>query len=291
LTKWFIAIYFFTTNKRGISSVQLSKWIGVTQRTAWFMLHRLREALKEENNIILSGIVEVDETFIGPDIRRDTRLQKLRRLHNEEQDRIHGYGVKKRRTIEGYRVRGRKKGDTPEMLEQRKKEKEEHLKKYGKRKQFERVTVVLGMLERGGRLVMKRLGHSSNTVNREAIFPHLKRHIHRDSTLFTDQHIVYIEAKDMFKWHYSVNHEVGYVVDGIHTNGIENAWKHLKKLLDATYFHVSNRHFDRYLDEYTYRWNKQNESDKVLFESFIPFVINKRLSFNGLKQEEIRLAA
>ncbi len=42
LQKWFMAIYFITSHKKGISSLQLSKDIGVTQKTAWFMLHRLR---------------------------------------------------------------------------------------------------------------------------------------------------------------------------------------------------------------------------------------------------------
>lgn len=240
------------------------------------MLHRLREALKEENNRVLSGIIEVDETFIGPDIKRDTRLQKLRRLHNEEQERIHGYGVKKRRTLEGYLKRGRRKGETKEMAEQRKKEKEEHFKKYGKRKQFERVTVVLGMLERGGRIVMKKLGHSSNSINKANLYFHLNKHVDKESILVTDQLNHYKDVKQIFKEHQSVNHEVGYVIDGIHTNGIENVWKHLKKLIDSTYFHISNRHFDRYLDEYTYRWNRRKKAEKELFEEFVPLIAKER---------------
>lgn len=45
LFKWFIAIYLFTSLKKGISSIQLSKYINVTQKTAWFMLHRIREVM------------------------------------------------------------------------------------------------------------------------------------------------------------------------------------------------------------------------------------------------------
>ena len=48
LFKWFIAIYLFTSLKKGISSIQLSKYINVTQKTAWFMLHRIREVM--DNN-------------------------------------------------------------------------------------------------------------------------------------------------------------------------------------------------------------------------------------------------
>jgi transposase-like protein len=48
LQKWFMAIYLITTHKKGISSVQLGKYIGVTQKTAWFMKHRLKEATKTQ---------------------------------------------------------------------------------------------------------------------------------------------------------------------------------------------------------------------------------------------------
>lgn len=66
LEKWFYVLYNFVNHKEGISSHQLARDIGVNQRSAWFMLHRLR--LGFESPIfkeILKGIVEIDETFIG----------------------------------------------------------------------------------------------------------------------------------------------------------------------------------------------------------------------------------
>lgn len=63
--KWFIAIWLVTSHKKGISSMQLGKDIGVTQKTAWFMLQRIRACFGIENNNELEGIVECDETFIG----------------------------------------------------------------------------------------------------------------------------------------------------------------------------------------------------------------------------------
>ncbi len=65
LRKWFLAIYLLTSRKKGISSVQLSKDIGVTQKTAWFMLHRIRYAVRTRTFEKLSGTVEIDETWIG----------------------------------------------------------------------------------------------------------------------------------------------------------------------------------------------------------------------------------
>ena len=64
LRKWFIAIYLLTTCRKGISSVQLAKQVGVTQKTAWFMDHRIRKAMKQGRGQLF-GIVEADETYVG----------------------------------------------------------------------------------------------------------------------------------------------------------------------------------------------------------------------------------
>ena len=64
LHKWLYAIYLLLTARKGISSIQLSKQLSITQKSAWFLLHRIREACGNDP-IALSGIVEVDETFIG----------------------------------------------------------------------------------------------------------------------------------------------------------------------------------------------------------------------------------
>jgi len=67
LNLWFAAIYLATAHKKGISSLQLHRDLGVTQKTAWFMLHRIREMLREKQSPMLSGTVEADETYIGGD--------------------------------------------------------------------------------------------------------------------------------------------------------------------------------------------------------------------------------
>ncbi len=64
LDKWLYAMYLVVTDRKGISSLELSKVIGITQKSAWFLLQRLHEACKGENTI-LSGIIEADETYIG----------------------------------------------------------------------------------------------------------------------------------------------------------------------------------------------------------------------------------
>lgn len=75
LQKWMLAIYLVTTTKKGVSSVQLSKDIGVTQKTAWFMLQRIREVLRDHTDDKLEGIVEVDGTLIGGQFKWKTKKQ------------------------------------------------------------------------------------------------------------------------------------------------------------------------------------------------------------------------
>jgi hypothetical protein len=65
---WFAAIFLCTSSKKGISSVQLATQLGITQKTAWFVLHRVREMLKGQAPEMLGGndtMVEADETYIG----------------------------------------------------------------------------------------------------------------------------------------------------------------------------------------------------------------------------------
>ena len=66
LQKWFLALYVFSSHKKGISSHQLAKDISVTQKSAWFLLHRLRYAFDHPNfQNTLGNIVEIDESFLG----------------------------------------------------------------------------------------------------------------------------------------------------------------------------------------------------------------------------------
>jgi transposase-like protein len=64
LHKWLYAMYLLVTSRKGVSSMQLSKEIGITQKSAWFVLGRLREACGSDL-ALLSGIVEIDETYVG----------------------------------------------------------------------------------------------------------------------------------------------------------------------------------------------------------------------------------
>jgi transposase-like protein len=65
LDKWFVAVWAIANCRNGISSHELGRAIGVTQKTAWFMLHRIRLAMESDNFMKLNGEVESDETYVG----------------------------------------------------------------------------------------------------------------------------------------------------------------------------------------------------------------------------------
>ena len=79
LRYWFAALYLLSAHRKGISSHQLARDLGLTQKTAWFILHRLREMLKVENPALLDGVVEVDCTFYGGD-RKNKHAKKRKEL-------------------------------------------------------------------------------------------------------------------------------------------------------------------------------------------------------------------
>jgi transposase-like protein len=276
LTKWFIAIYYFTTAKRGISSVQLQKWLGVTQKTAWIMLQKLRLALEHAERTILNGVVECDEMYYVANPHKDMRLSHTKKWYDKKvkwrKEKYYKYEVK-----EGEKVkRGRKKNNTNKVLKNRKKLQDLHpVDAFGNER------IIFGMTERGGDLVLKYISAANGTeVNSKMLW-----HINEEATIMTDESKIYSKTWTYFNQHMKINHSKRKFRNGeITTNSIENAFKHLRSTLRGTYCNrISDKHLQLYLEECSYRWNLRNSSEKQAFDSFFNKVPYAKTRYKDIK--------
>jgi transposase-like protein len=84
LDKWMVAMWLLASAKNGISSYELGRAIGITQKSAWFLLHRIRLAMQAKDGGKLDGGVEIDETFIGAKARNMHKGKKARVLEGRK---------------------------------------------------------------------------------------------------------------------------------------------------------------------------------------------------------------
>jgi transposase-like protein len=122
--------------------------------------------------------------------------------------------------------------------------------------------VVLGMIERGGRLRLIPIPDAK----REIIEPVLEAHIAPDATLQTDGHPTYgiISERKWVGKHRVIDHNSSYAWGDVHTNTIENAFSLLKRGIYGTFHKVSIKHLGRYCNEFSYRFNRR-ESQLEMF--------------------------
>jgi len=230
LHKWIYAMYLLVTARKGISSLQLSKEIGITQKSAWFMLHRLREACGGKDLKKLRGIIEVDETYVGG---KEGNKHEHKKLHM-------GRGA------------------------------------VGK-------AIVVGLRERGGRVIAKHVPEANAENLHAAIF----KNVEYGSTVHTDEAAAYADLGTLFFKHDSVNHSVGeFVRDKVTVNGIESVWAVLKRGIHGVYHQVSPKHLDRYVKEFTFRLNEGDVKQQTLnrVDAMIRAATGKRLTYERLTQ-------
>lgn len=109
LPKWFLAVLLMCEAKKGISANQMKRTLGVAHKTAWYLCHRIREAMRDVNAEELSGTIEVDETYIGGRARgvgkgnwRRNKKMVLAALQRDGQIRIDSGKTNDRKTLHGF---------------------------------------------------------------------------------------------------------------------------------------------------------------------------------------------
>lgn len=95
LKTWLLAIHLIHTSRKGISAMQLHKTLGVTYKTAWFLGHRIREAMQADRSLFRGGVVEVDETYVGG---------KWNRMHAHKRKQL-GHPMANKMTVMGFKDR------------------------------------------------------------------------------------------------------------------------------------------------------------------------------------------
>ena len=124
-------------------------------------------------------------------------------------------------------------------------------------------TPVIGLVERGGKLIAKMVNSVTADRVKEFIFLNVST---RQSTLMTDENLVYHFVDDFMK-HKTVNHNVQYVDGIVHTNTLEGFWSLLKRAWYGTHHHYSKRFMSLYVAEACYKYNHRDTEN--VFDVFI----------------------
>lgn len=226
--KWLLAIHLMSASKKGMSSKQLQRMLGISYKSAWFLSMRIREAMspapvKDVGPIGGAGkTVEADETFVGG---------KAKNAHNGK--------------------------PTP--------------KKHA----------VVALVERGGKARAKHVADVTAKTVRKVLVTQASR----KSTLNTDDAMIYYWLGKEFTKHASVNHSADEYVskDGkTHTQTVESFFAILKRGIMGSFHSVSEQHLQRYVDEFTFRWNHREALEVDDFEraaAILKAIEGKRLTY------------
>lgn len=233
LKLWFKVGYLMLTAKKGLSSLQVRRVIfgensGTDWRTCWYMCHRWRAAMQGDITQ-LSGIVEVDETYVGG---------KDKNRHKNKKSRVLREAAATDPNRKPYRRRGDAIG-------------------------FNKVGVI-GAIERKGNVICRVIGSQDARTLASFVDQTVSENV---ELVATDENHEYKYVRQGMP-HESVNHSQDEYVRGIvHTGTIDGFWSLLKRGIVGQYHHVSKQYLPLYLNEFSFRYN--NRKNPEMFADLI----------------------
>ncbi len=234
LHKWVLASHLMAASKKGMSSKQIQRMLGISYKSAWFMSMRLREAMDAKDYGPIGGderIVEADEAFIGG---------RAKNVHK-------GKPVPKKKPV-------------------------------------------VALVERGGEVRAKHVPDVTGKNVRQVWVTQADRR----SMLMTDDSVYAANYASEFYAHASVTHSRGEYTDEAgfaHTNTIESFFSILKRGITGSFHAVSEKHLQRYVDEFAFRWNTRSARGIEDFERadrIIKGAAGKRLTYRRTDEAKER---
>lgn len=248
LRKWLFVVYEMCANKNGVAAREIQRKYDLTSKSAWFMLHRIREAMKQEPLAgLLSGTVVADETYIGGKFKN--RTQAKRAAENAPQSV----------------VPGQSRGSWPSQ---------------GK-------TTVLSLIStETGEVRSRVVPEVTGATLRKAIAEQVdlpSTVLHTDS--WKGYRVVAKDAAD-HKVVNHADDEYARYEDGvmITTNHAEGYFSQLKRSIDGTHHHVSAVHLPRYLAEFDFRYSTRKLNDSARTRALVDRVAGRRLTYRPLTE-------
>lgn len=245
--KWLFAFHLMTSSKKGVSSHQIARELGITQKSAWFVCHRIRESMKKEPlATMLEGVVEVDETYVGGRPRKVAKGPGTTYVSPQDQKFAADPGVRKHK-------RGRGTDKTPVMV----------------------------LVERGG----NSRAFPVENVTGETLKNEIAVNVAKEAIIMTDENRSYMGVRDVPGGHRTVKHCINEYArvdpDGVlvSTNTAESFFCLLKRGHYGVFHQLSKKHLHRYCNEFSFRWNHRKMKDGERMAEAIRGVEGKRLFY------------
>lgn len=255
LQKWFMLISLMLNARKGISSMQVSRDLGISYKSAWYSAMRIRCAMLDQAEM-LEGVVEMDEAYIGGKFRNRKGTANIANIGYKE--------------IEEDSWQKKKKGRNP----------------------VENKVAVVGIVERGkkGRVVM----NVKDQLRSEDLLKMLKRYVNTKpgkTKVMTDDYSAY-KAFDKIMAHFTVNHSkkeyvkhIKGIKESIHTNTIEGVWSIIKNGIRGQYHVLSKKYLPFYLSEAAYKYSRRSDTGDVTFSETLQNAVNEKKVMVDYKPE------